>query len=150
MIAMTLFNFSSPPYSLGNHLKTFSMFLLSLVIASCSGVPEGIKAIENFDGDEYMGQWYEIARLDHSFERNLDQVTANYRSNDDGSIAVVNRGFDADKQQWQQAEGKAVFVGQSDIGHLKVSFFGRKKYRHWPIFEKNLAARKSAWLNFTC
>jgi len=72
----------------------------------------------------YLGTWYEIARLDHSFERGLTRVTATYSLREDGGIKVVNRGFDARKQEWREAIGKAYFVESPDIGRLKVSFFG--------------------------
>ena len=80
--------------------------------------------IKPFDVRRYAGLWYEIARLDHSFERGLSRVTANYSLRDDGSIQVVNRGFDSEKQKWKEAEGVAKFIGPSDTGSLKVSFFG--------------------------
>ncbi|WP_367648281.1 lipocalin family protein [Pseudoalteromonas sp. THAF3] len=71
-----------------------------------------------------MGTWYEIARMPHPFEEGLSRVTATYSQNDDGSVKVINRGFNAEEQQWSQAEGKAKFVGDTNTGHLKVSFFG--------------------------
>jgi apolipoprotein D and lipocalin family protein len=93
-------------------------------LAGCTGLPDGIEAVDNFDKDRYLGTWYEIARLDHSFEEGLSQVTAEYTENDDGSIKVINRGYNAETGEWEEAEGRAVFVGDSDTGHLKVSFFG--------------------------
>ncbi len=64
------------------------------------------------------------AVLDHSFERGLTGVTANYSLRDDGGIKVINRGCDAEKGEWSEAEGKAYFVREKDEGFLKVSFFG--------------------------
>jgi len=95
-----------------------------LLMAGCTGLPEGITPVSGFDQQRYLGTWYEIARLDHSFEEGLSQVTADYRLNDDGSIKVINRGYNAEEGEWQEAEGRAVFVEDSDVGHLKVSFFG--------------------------
>ncbi|MEQ1602525.1 MAG: lipocalin family protein, partial [Methylophilaceae bacterium] len=77
-----------------------------------------------FEANKYLGTWYEIARLDHSFERGLEKVTANYSLREDGGIKVINRGFDVKKQQWQEAIGKAYFVENANVGKLKVSFFG--------------------------
>ncbi len=71
-----------------------------------------------------MGKWYEIARLDHKFERGLTNVTAEYSLKDDGGISVVNRGYDLEKGEWKEADGKAEFVDGSDQARLKVSFFG--------------------------
>ena len=64
----------------------------------CVGVPEGIQVIDGFEVDRYLGTWFEIARLDHSFERGLDNVTARYSQNSDGSIRVINRGYDPQKK----------------------------------------------------
>jgi len=91
---------------------------------SCSTLPEGAKAIENFDKKEYLGKWYEIARLDVSFEKNLNNTSAEYSLNEDGTIRVVNRGYNTKKKKWTKAVGKAKFVGEENIGRLKVSFFG--------------------------
>jgi apolipoprotein D and lipocalin family protein len=95
-----------------------------LVLAGCTGTPEGIEPVTGFDKDRYLGTWYEIARLDHSFEEGLSQVTAEYTENEDGSIRVINRGYNTETGQWEEAEGRAVFVGDRDVGHLKVSFYG--------------------------
>lgn len=99
--------------------------MLSLAgLVGCTGVPDNITPVKPFSVDRYQGQWYEIARLDHSFERGLEQVTANYTINDDGSVKVLNKGYNTKEQQWDEAQGKAQFVDSSDVGHLKVSFFG--------------------------
>lgn len=98
--------------------------LLSLLLTGCTGVPEGVEPVKNFKLDRYLGKWYEIARLDHSFERGLSRVTAEYTMRDDGGVKVINRGYSVKKGAWDEAEGKAYFVGATDIGHLKVSFFG--------------------------
>nr|WP_317041400.1 lipocalin family protein [Flavobacterium chungangense] len=78
----------------------------------------------NFDSAKYLGKWYEIARLDHKWERGLDNVTAEYTLNEDKTIKVDNKGYDFKKGKWQQSIGKAKFVGKENIGMLKVSFFG--------------------------
>ncbi|WP_045840254.1 lipocalin family protein [Comamonas thiooxydans] len=80
--------------------------------------------VSHFDINRYLGTWYELARIDHHFEKNLIQVAARYQLNADGSISVLNRGFDARKQEWREAEGKAQFLGPSNVAALKVSFFG--------------------------
>lgn len=98
--------------------------LLSLLLAGCTGIPDGMKPVAHFDLSRYLGIWHEIARLDHSFERGLTQVSATYSLNSDGSVKVINRGWDAASKQWRQAEGRALLIGASDVGRLKVSFFG--------------------------
>ena len=97
---------------------------LALVLAGCVGRPEGIAPVTQFDSTKYLGKWYEIARMDHSFERGMNNVSADYSMRDDGGIKVINRGYKTDKKQWSQSEGKAYFVDTPDIAHLKVSFFG--------------------------
>ncbi len=103
-------------------------------MTGCTGVPKGIEPVTGFDQQRYLGTWYEIARLDHSFEEGLSQVTAEYSLNNDGSIKVINRGYNAEAGEWKEAEGRAVFVGDSDVGHLKVSFFG-PFYASYVVFE---------------
>lgn len=98
--------------------------LLSVLTGGCTGIPDGVTAVKGFEVQRYVGTWYEIARLDHRFERGLSNVTAEYSVRDDGDIRVLNRGFNAAKQAWQEAEGRAKFVESPDVGRLKVSFFG--------------------------
>jgi apolipoprotein D and lipocalin family protein len=99
-------------------------FMAALLLAGCISKPDQIEPVANFKADQYLGKWYEIARLDHGFERGLNQVTAEYSLRGDGGIQVVNRGYKADKAEWKTAEGKAYFVGPKDQGFLRVSFFG--------------------------
>ncbi len=104
--------------------KIIFPFLSGLFIFSCSGIPDGITPVKNFNVERYMGKWYEIARLDHSFERGLARVSAEYSLQKDGSIRVINRGYNPEKNKWSIAEGRAIAVKSPDIGMLKVSFFG--------------------------
>jgi apolipoprotein D and lipocalin family protein len=93
-------------------------------LSGCLAVPDGIEPVDNFELNRYLGDWYEIARLDHSFERGLEAVKAEYSLRDDGGIRVINSGRDSKSQVAQQAEGRAYFVEEPNRGHLKVSFFG--------------------------
>lgn len=95
-----------------------------LGLTGCLGVPEGTTPAKDFELDRYLGTWYEIARLDHSFERGLSNVTAEYSLRDDDGVRVINKGFKAASGEWSEAEGKAYFVKEPSIGQLKVSFFG--------------------------
>lgn len=99
---------------------------VAFLVVACSSPtpPPGTTVVNNFDAKRYLGKWYEIARLDHSFERGLEQVTATYSTMDDGGIRVINRGFNPDRQVWQQSIGKAYFTGSPSTASLKVSFFG--------------------------
>lgn len=109
------------------------LFVLCLLVA-CTGMPENIKPVDNFDANRYLGQWYEIARLDHSFERGLSHISATYSLREDGGINVLNKGYSAEEKAWQSAEGKAYFVDKKDQGYLKVSFFG-PFYGSYVVFE---------------
>ena len=95
-----------------------------VLLLGCAGKPDTVQPVTNFDLQRYLGTWYEIARLDHSFERGLTKVTADYSLRDDGGVRVLNRGYAADKKEWKEAEGKAYFVNRPDEAYLKVSFFG--------------------------
>ena len=101
--------------------------ILCTLLSSCASIPEGVQVVHNFEADRYLGKWYEIARLDHSFERGLSNVSATYSNREDGGIDVVNRGYNLKNQEWQEAKGRAYFVGKKDIASLKVTFF-------WPFY----------------
>ena len=98
--------------------------LLTLALAGCVDPPAGVDPVTGFKLDSYLGEWYEIARLDHRFERGLDQVTATYSIHEEGGVRVLNRGRSTEDGEWRDAEGRAYFVAAEDVGHLKVSFFG--------------------------
>ncbi|ASU36551.1 lipocalin family protein [Mucilaginibacter xinganensis] len=97
---------------------------IAINFTSCVSIPKGAKAVRPFNKDKYLGKWYEIARLDFKFEKNLDNVTATYSLRDDGLIKVDNRGYDYVKNKWKQSVGKANLAGDLKEGRLKVSFFG--------------------------
>lgn len=103
-----------------------ALFLLSLIaLGGCSvAPPQGVTVVQPFELERYLGTWYEIARLDHSFERNLNNVKAEYSLRDDGNVKVINSGYDATMGKRQEAEGVAKFIGEPHVGSLKVSFFG--------------------------
>jgi apolipoprotein D and lipocalin family protein len=101
-----------------------SVGLLFIFLAGCVGIPDNVTPVKGFDVQRYLGLWHEIARLDHSFERGLERVTAHYSLAADGSIRVVNRGFNPASNEWKEAVGKASFIADADTGRLKVSFFG--------------------------
>lgn len=96
------------------------------VLAGCSSTrpPAGVEAVTPFDLARYQGRWYELARLDHAFERGMTDVSATYTAQPDGSVRVLNRGFAPAAGLWREAVGKAWFTGAPTTGSLKVSFFG--------------------------
>lgn len=106
----------------------------AFIFYGCLGIPEAVTPVKEFKIEKYIGKWYEIARLDHSFERGLECVTAEYSLREDGGVTVVNRGFAVEKDQWREAQGKAFFVNDPTEGYLKVSFFG-PFYGAYVVFE---------------
>lgn len=108
--------------------------VLALILAGCLGMPEAVRPVADFELDRYLGKWYEIARLDHPFERGLEGVTAEYAIRDDGGVSVVNRGYSVEDGEWKTAEGKAYLAGEANEGYLKVSFFG-PFYGSYVVFE---------------
>lgn len=105
----------------------FAALVAPLFFTGCLGKPAGVNPVSRFDIDRYLGTWYEIARLDHSFEKGLEKVTAEYALGPDGGITVINRGYSPDRDEWKEARGIAHFTGDTDQGYLKVSFF-------WPFY----------------
>ena len=99
-------------------------FIMMIGLSSCHTIPKGVTAVKSFNKERYLGKWYEIARLDFKYERDLNNTTAEYSLNADGTIKVDNKGYNPKKREWKQAIGKAKFIGNDDIGMLKVSFFG--------------------------
>lgn len=105
-------------------LRGIGIVLVAILVAGCTGLPDRVTPVSGFDVNRYLGTWYEIARLDHSFERGLEKITAHYSLREDGGLKVVNRGFDRQRGEWREAEGKAYFIDDPQTGRLKVSFFG--------------------------
>lgn len=103
---------------------SFLVLAVALLLVGCTGMPEGVTPVRGFQLERYLGTWYEIARLDHSFERGLVDVSATYKTRTDGGIDVLNKGYDPAKQAWREARGRAYFLGTPDTASLKVSFFG--------------------------
>lgn len=97
-----------------------------LLLSACSTprTPEGLRVVTGFDVDRYAGHWHEVARIEHPMERGLTQASATYSRNADGTVKVVNRGYDPVRKQWKEAEGTARFVDEPTRAALEVSFFG--------------------------
>jgi len=102
-------------------------FITALLISGCTGVPDGLTPVKDFDIDKYLGHWIEVARLDNNFERGLTDVSADYRKLPDGRIEVTNRGYDIKNGKWKESKGVARFQGKRNVGSLEVSFF-------WPFY----------------
>lgn len=115
-------------------MRATVLIICAALLSGCLGMPESVKPVSGFELNNYLGKWYEVARLDHSFERGLNQVTAEYSLRNDGGVSVVNRGYSEEGNEWKEAEGKAYFVNSPTDGYLKVSFFG-PFYGSYVVFE---------------
>ena len=104
---------------IGTALSLAAIALLS----SCGSIPKNAQPVENFDANRYLGTWYEIARFDYRFEKNLENVVAQYSLADNGDINVLNSGYNTKSEQWKSAKGTAKFRRGKNSGALKVAFF---------------------------
>lgn len=131
-LQMRLLRFTSA--STGSASAVPAAALLLLLTGCATKAPQGVDPVTGFELERYLGRWYEIARLDHSFERGMDAVTAEYSMREDGGVRVVNRGWQTQKNEWKEAVGRAYPVIDPQTGFLKVSFFG-PFYGAYVIFE---------------
>ena len=112
-------------------MKILSAAILILILVSLGylmfgkqGIPDGVTAVTPFDLKRFEGTWYEIARLDHGFEKNMSHVSFTYTLKDGGDFEVVNKSLDGKNGRWETSEGKGAFIGDPNVGRLKVSYFG--------------------------
>ena len=108
-------------------MKSLVLLLGTCLLAGCAATPQGVTPVDNFELDRYLGTWYEIARLDHRFERGLSEVSATYSKRSNGGINVINRGLDKQTGNRKEAKGRAYFVSEPSVARLKVTFF-------WPFY----------------
>lgn len=106
-------------------MKIFSLFgvvFLSLFLASCSTKQTDLKTVEKVDLERYLGSWYEIARYEHSFQKDCKNVKANYSLREDKKIQVVNSCTKISTNEFKDAKAIAYSVDETN-SKLKVSFF---------------------------
>lgn len=108
-------------------MKRLLVLITLVLLSACATSKLATSPVTDFALNKYLGKWYEIARLDHVFERGLSRVSAEYTRKNDGTISVINRGLSAQEGTWKSVEGQAKMASKSNIGHLKVSFF-------WPFY----------------
>lgn len=123
---LRIWKFGVARNSMGVRFHEFPRLLSSVLrsVLGKTGIPGGLAPVRNFESERYLGTWYEIARLDHPFERGLEDVSATYTMSDDGGIRVRNRGFDVAGGGWREAVGRAYANDDPTLGSLAVSFFG--------------------------
>ena len=108
-------------------MKTHTHFAHSSSVGAANHSNRPLQLVEKLDTRRYLGRWYEIARFQHSFERSLVGVTAEYSSRSDGKIQVVNSGFKNDLNgPYREARGVAWIPDLRHPAALKVRFF-------WPF-----------------
>lgn len=97
------------------------MSAIILMATSCHAQRIDTSTVSDFDTERYMGRWYEIARYDHRFERNLERCEATYTLQPNGKITVRNSGVNSKTGLLKISDGKAK-AGKRP-GQLRVSFF---------------------------
>ena len=103
------------------HIYTIIMATLLSAVSACNAQSIDHTTVNNLDLKRYMGRWYEIARYDHSFERDMDHCEAYYSLEPNGKIVVRNSGIDTKTGLLRITDGKAK-AGKYP-GQLRVSFF---------------------------
>lgn len=105
-------------------VPTILTIAVIVILSSCASIPKKAKPITNFEVNRYLGTWYEIARFDFRFEKDLDNTTAQYSLEENGNVKVLNSGYNYKTKEWKSAKGIAKFRGDKNVAALKVSFFG--------------------------
>lgn len=111
-------------YKIRLQLSLILSILFLVLAASCKSSQFQSKVVSTLDSKRYMGTWYEIARFDFKYEKDLKNVTAQYSEGKNGKIKVLNKGYNTVEKEWQAKAGKAKFANSNKDGALKVSFFG--------------------------
>ncbi|MDE5786804.1 MAG: lipocalin family protein [Duncaniella sp.] len=100
--------------------KIFTLSVLLCLLAGCSKLTVDNSVVTDFDLNRFSGDWYEIARYDHRFERGMEQTKASYTLRDDGKVDVLNTGM----KDGNPSEAKGVAKLTGTPGRLRVSFWG--------------------------
>ena len=100
------------------------IFLLAFVVSLFGACDAADKldnsTVKSVDLNRYLGSWFEIAKYDHYFERDLDYAMARYTLRDDGKIDVLNTGI----KDGRAKDAKGIAKTTDVPGLLRVSFFG--------------------------
>ena len=83
-----------------------------------------IEPVSDFDVDRFVGDWYEIARIERGLGKPLTRSRVEYELQDDGSLTITSRGFHTGTHRWVESMGTARFVGSPHFGAMKASFLG--------------------------
>lgn len=100
--------------------KIFLMAFVVSLFSACDASDIDNSIVKSVDLNRYLGSWYEIAKYDHYFERDLDYAMARYTLRDDGKIDVLNTGI----KDGRAKDAKGIAKTTDVPGLLRVSFFG--------------------------
>lgn len=100
--------------------KIFLMAIAAMLFTGCESAKVDNSTVKSVDLNRYLGNWYEIARFDHSFERGIEYAMAHYTMRDDGKIDVLNTGI----KDGRAEDAKGIAKTTNQPGLLRVSFFG--------------------------
>ena len=100
------------------------------------GVPDGVVPVQPFQLSRYLGRWYEIARIDHVYERGLTDTSADYRLLPGGQVQVTNRGYHPGARRWREVRARAqpvpgvgeLLIGVTASGVNRPDVLQRKGY----------------------
>jgi apolipoprotein D and lipocalin family protein len=110
------------------------LFLLSGCVAKHGNSMKPLETVSYVDLNRYVGQWYEIARYHHKFQKGCVRSKATYTLRDDGKITVLNECYDKSfSGKLRTAKGKAWVVDKNTNARLKVSFFWPFAGDYWVI-----------------
>ncbi|XP_053186138.1 apolipoprotein D-like [Scomber japonicus] len=108
-----------------NAIQVISLTLLSVLAANAQVIMPGRcpkpAVQENFDAARYLGTWYDIQRLPHTFQRG-ECSTATYSLLSPGVVGVLNKELLADGTT-NSISGSARAKDPSEPAKLLVSFF---------------------------
>lgn len=111
-------------YRMKDKMRFFAVLAVAALAAGCMSAPKvDNSVVASFALGRYLGEWYEIARFDHPFERGFEEATATYSLREDGKVEVLNRGVKNGKPKVAKGVGKTT----STPGLLRVTFF-------WPFY----------------
>lgn len=105
------------------YLNILVFLIVSLFFVSCATKePTDLKTVQKVDLQRYLGDWYEIARYEHKFQKDCKNVKANYSLRDDKKIQVINSCTKMSTNEFKEAKAVAYSVDDTN-SKLKVSFF---------------------------
>jgi len=105
----------------------FAAALLAVFVGAAGAAPKKapLDTVDALDVQRYMGRWYEIARFQQGFEKNIVGATADYSLNGNGTVAVVNSGFKKSLDgKYSAVKAVARLPDPAVPSKLKVKFFG--------------------------